>query len=127
MKTVTKPDFSRPERASSRCCLTRRSSDEVAVGKGGLYEDFDRLTTSPAPPIRRMATLRPTSVTALPDGRQLIDVGQNINGWAYLSDLGPAGTKLVLTHGEALDPEGAVTTENIRAFDWATRQLLPAG
>ena len=101
--------------------------DEVVVGEGGLYEDFDRLTTSPAPPVRRVATLRPTSVTALPDGRQVIDLGQNINGWAQLSDLGPAGTRLVLTHGEALDPEGAVTTENIRAFDWATRRLLPAG
>ena len=101
--------------------------DGVAVGEGGLYEDFGRLTASPAPPVRRVAELRPTSVTALPDGRQIIDLGQNINGWARLSDLGPSGTRLVLTHGEALDDEGAVTTENIRAFDWMTRRLLPAG
>jgi hypothetical protein len=51
--------------------------NDVAVGEGGLYEDFDRLTTSPAPLVRRVATLRPTSVAALPDGRQIIDLGQN--------------------------------------------------
>ncbi|MCF4136300.1 family 78 glycoside hydrolase catalytic domain [Streptomyces sp. Tue 6430] len=30
-------------------------------------------------------------------------------------------------HGEALDEHGDVTTDNIRAFDWATHRPLPAG
>ena len=37
-----------------------------------------------------------------PTGRHVVDLGQNINGWIRLTDLGPAGTTLTLTHGEWL-------------------------
>jgi alpha-L-rhamnosidase len=43
----------------------------------------------------------------------VVDLGQNINGWIRLSNLGPAGTTLTLTHGEALDADGDVTLSNI--------------
>ena len=45
-------------------------------------------------------------VRRLAPGRQVVDLGQNINGWVRLSDLGPAGTELTLIHGEALDADG---------------------
>ena len=56
-------------------------------------------------PRRRCAPveeLRPVSVTDARPGSQVFDLGQNINGWVRLTDLGPAGTELTLTHGEAL-------------------------
>ena len=43
------------------------------------------------------------SVTELRPGVYVVDLGQNINGWTRLSDLGPAGTEITLTHGEWLD------------------------
>lgn len=94
---------------------------------GGLYADFSRLTSAPAPPVRRVEEIRPVAVTAQGPRRHLVDLGQNINGWIRLTALGPAGTELRLTHGEALTPDGELTTENIRAFDFTTRQRLPAG
>ncbi|MFH8798297.1 family 78 glycoside hydrolase catalytic domain [Streptomyces sp. NPDC017936] len=100
---------------------------EAAVVAGGLYDDFSRLTGTLAPPVRRVQEIRPVAVTRLRDGRHVVDLGQNINGWTRLSDLGPAGTRLTLLHGEALDEHGDVTTDNIRAFDWATHRPLPAG
>ncbi|MCZ9346625.1 family 78 glycoside hydrolase catalytic domain, partial [Streptomyces sp. TRM76130] len=104
-----------------------RHWDGAEVASGGLYDDFARLTGTPAPPVRRTAEIRPVSVTRpLPD-RHVVDLGQNINGWVRLRDLGPVGTKLTLVHGEALDEHGDVTTDNIRAFDFATRRPLPAG
>ncbi|MFE0523404.1 family 78 glycoside hydrolase catalytic domain [Streptomyces sp. NPDC058954] len=101
--------------------------EKADVAVGGLYDDFTRLTGPLAPPVRRVEEIRPVSVTCLEPGRHVVDLGQNINGWVRLRSLGPAGTRLTLTHGETLDEHGDVTTENIRAFDWTTRALLPAG
>ncbi|MFF4659104.1 family 78 glycoside hydrolase catalytic domain [Streptomyces sp. NPDC001381] len=104
-----------------------RRWDRARAVDGGLYDDFARLTTTPAPPVRRVQELRPTAVTRLAPGRHVVDLGQNINGWIRLADPGPAGTELTLVHGEVLDARGDVTTDNIRAFDWATHRPLPAG
>ncbi|MFJ1758832.1 family 78 glycoside hydrolase catalytic domain [Amycolatopsis sp. NPDC088138] len=86
----------------------------------------DQLVLTEAPPVRRIAELPPVSVSRL-DESVVVDFGQNLNGWVRLSDLGPAGTRLRLTHGEHLGPDGRVTTDHLRAFDFATKQLLPAG
>jgi alpha-L-rhamnosidase len=75
---------------------------------------FARLVDSPAPPVRRVQELTPVSVVRLADGRQVADLGQNVNGWVRLSRLGPAGTTVRLTHGEHLDASGDVTTEHLR-------------
>lgn len=84
----------------------------VVVADHGLSQ----LTSSPAPPVRRVQELRFRSVTQLGPTRQVIDVGQNITGRLRLGDLGPAGTELVLVHGEALDADGDVTTDHLE-FD----------
>lgn len=74
---------------------------------------FGELVDSPAPPVRRVQELTPVSVRRLDDRRQIVDLGQNINGWVRLSKLGPTGTTIRLVHGEWLDPTGDVTTENL--------------
>ncbi|MBK6885225.1 MAG: family 78 glycoside hydrolase catalytic domain [Tetrasphaera sp.] len=81
---------------------------EVASGIG-----YAALVASPAPPVRRIAQVRPVAISSPAPGRQVIDLGQNINGWVRLTRLGPAGSTLTLTHGEAL-AEGDVTTEHLR-------------
>jgi alpha-L-rhamnosidase len=79
--------------------------------------DMARLTASPAPPVRRTELIPSRSVRRLTGDRQVVDLGQNINGWVRLGDLGPAGTELNLLHGEALDGAGDVTTEHLRSGD----------
>ena len=56
----------------------------VAVADHGL----DRLTSSPAPPTRRVEEIRPVAVTQPSADRQMVDLGQNINGWVRLANLG---------------------------------------
>lgn len=73
--------------------------------------------SSPAPPVRRTEERRPVSVTRVSATRQVIDLGQNINGWIRLGNLGPAGTTLTLTHGEALDRHGDVTVDHITGLE----------
>lgn len=92
-----------------------------------LCADRGRLVAPMAPDVRRIEELAPASVTFPQPGTAVLDFGQNINGWVRLTELGPASTHLTLTHGEALDADGLVTTEHLRAFNFASRHLLPAG
>ena len=81
----------------------------VSVADHGL----GRLSYSPAPPTRRVQELRPVAVTRPHPDRQVVDLGQNINGWLRLSDLGPAGTELTIVHGEFLNEAGDVTQDHL--------------
>ncbi len=89
--------------------------------------DLARLVYSPAPPSRRVQEVRPVSVTRPAPDRQVVDLGQNINGWVRLGDLGPAGTSVALVHGEALDERGDVTQEHLAAIDFVTGERLSVG
>jgi alpha-L-rhamnosidase len=66
-----------------------------------------------APPVRRIEELRPIAISRLAGGRQIVDFGQNINGWTRLERLGARGTTIALTHGEALDAGGDVTIDHL--------------
>ena len=81
-----------------------------------------RLTASPAPPTRRIEEIVPVSVRRLDGRRQLVDLGQNINGWVRLRRLGPPGTEITLVHGEALDADGDVTLDHLSFSELKVRQ-----
>jgi alpha-L-rhamnosidase len=89
--------------------------------------DVECLTASPAPPVRRVQTIRPVAVTRPKPDVQVVDLGQNINGWLRLADLGPAGTTVTLTHGEALDSDGDVTQDHIAGYDFVNNRVAPVG
>ncbi|GAA3389238.1 family 78 glycoside hydrolase catalytic domain [Cryptosporangium minutisporangium] len=97
--------------------------DDVVVVDHG----YAGLVDSPAPPVRRVEELVPRSVTRLPSGPHLVDLGQNVNGWVRLTNLGPAGTELTLTHGEWLGPDGDLTVEHLRPAVPFLPHPLPAG
>jgi alpha-L-rhamnosidase len=59
-------------------------------------------------------TIDPVSVNEIKPGVFLYDLGQNISGWVRLHVQGPAGTKVTLRHGERLNPDGTLYTENLR-------------
>jgi len=75
---------------------------------------YDALVPPTGPPVRAIEELRPVAVTELRPGVHVIDLGQNINGRVWLTDLGPEGTELRLTHGEALGSDADVTIEHLR-------------
>ena len=62
--------------------------DVSTTARGSPVEIVDHdlgvLTSSPAPPVRRIETIRPRSVTRLSPTRQVVDLGQNITGWMHL-------------------------------------------
>ncbi|MGC3992604.1 MAG: family 78 glycoside hydrolase catalytic domain [Propionicimonas sp.] len=99
----------------------------VVVSADAGAVDPGRLVAPSAPPVRRVEEVPVDGLSRPRPGTVVVDFGQNVNGWVRLVDLGPAGTHLTLTHGEALDPAGLVTTHHLRAFDFASHELLPAG
>ena len=99
----------------------------VEVGTGALYADRSRFVASVAPPVRRIREVAARTVSKLASGAIVVDFGENLNGWVRLTNLGPAGTRLVLTHGEVLGADRTVSTANLQAFDFVAGTPLPAG
>lgn len=89
---------------------------------------FETLTGPVAPPTRAVEDIAPASITRLTSGHQVVDLGQNINGWVRLTRLGAPGHAVTLVYGEALDDAGEVTQEHLRPHDFRNPgQFLSAG
>ncbi len=65
-------------------------------------------------PVRITETIAPLSVKEIRPGVFIYDLGQNITGWVRLRVKAPAGTRVQLRHGERLNPDGTLYTENLR-------------
>lgn len=65
-------------------------------------------------PIQVFASLEPVSVTEPEPGVFIFDMGQNLAGWCEIELDGPAGTEVRLRHGEMLELDGTLHTENLR-------------
>ena len=80
-----------------------------------------------APPVRRLEKLRPRSVTPLDDEAYIVDLGQNINGWLRLTNLGHSGTTITIRHGEHLDRSGDLDTGHLDVDVPILPEPLPVG
>ena len=74
-----------------------------------------KFSAYPGEPVRVMRTLPAQSVTEPAPGVRVIDFGQNLVGWVKFRVNGRAGQKLVVRHGEMLNADGTVYTENLRS------------
>ncbi|MGW7680556.1 family 78 glycoside hydrolase catalytic domain [Kribbella sp. NPDC054772] len=112
------------EWTSSRSTITRadlmdgQSVDLVARSGRRDAVLVDRVTApridwSPAPPVRRIESRPPASLRQVDAGTWVADFGQNASGWISLGDLGPAGTRTVIDHGEFVGPDGDLSTDHL--------------
>jgi alpha-L-rhamnosidase len=74
-----------------------------------------KLSAYPGEPVRVIRTLPARAVTEPARGVHVIDFGQNLVGWVRFRVSGRAGQKLVVRHGEMLNADGTVYTENLRS------------
>jgi len=72
------------------------------------------LVAQHSPPVRVTQVIEPISLAEIGPGRFIFDLGQNITGWVRLRVRGKAGTRVTLRHGERLNPDGSLYTENLR-------------
>ncbi len=72
------------------------------------------LVAQRAEPVRITEEISPVSQQEISRGVWIYDLGQNITGWIRLRVAAPAGTRIQLRHGERLNPDGTLYTENLR-------------
>lgn len=81
-----------------------------------LFDGMDtaRLVSQQNEPVRVVRTLAPQAILHTPAGETVLDFGQNLAGVVELTVEGTPGQKIVLRHGEVLDREGNLYTDNLR-------------
>lgn len=65
-------------------------------------------------PVREIKRFAPVQLSTAPNGARIFDFGQNIAGYCEMTVEAQAGTVFRLRHGERLDQDGALYTENLR-------------
>ena len=83
-----------------------------------------KLTAQTNEPIRVTSDVKPVSVVAAAPGVFVVDFGQNLPGRVRLKASGPAGTEIVVRHGEVLDSKGRLYTDNLRSAKQTDRFIL---
>lgn len=87
----------------------RRDWSPVTLGDYG----YDEIVPMEGPPVRRIEEIEAVSVTDIGAERQIVDFGQNSNGWIRLADLGPEGNEITISYGEWLDADGDLIQANV--------------
>lgn len=75
------------------------------------------LVATNGPLVKRQEELKPVSIKKFPgyNPRWIFDLGQNMVGWVRLAVRGERGRTITLRFSEALTPEDALYTENLRS------------
>ncbi len=60
------------------------------------------------PPIRRINTFKPASITKLDNGSFIVTAPEMVTGWAKIRIDAPEGTEVYVTYSERLNPDGSV-------------------
>lgn len=111
-------DFMMGEMYDARCELTGWAcpdyDDDGWLPVRVMEAPRATLTAQRSEPVRIVEMIDPISVHEVSPGCYIYDLGQNISGWVRLKVRGPAGTRITLRHGERLNPDGTLYTENLR-------------
>ena len=78
-------------------------------------------------PVQITETIHPKTVTPLPNGAYVFDMGQNMVGWTTLKVSGTAGSTVRLRFAEILNPDGSIYRENLRNADATDTYILRGG
>lgn len=65
-------------------------------------------------PVKVISEIKPVKILPQKNGTYIFDLGQNIAGWVQLNLSYNPGNKIVFRHGEVLDANGNLYTENLR-------------
>ena len=80
-----------------------------------------------AEPVRVSDELPARTVTEPRPGAYTFDLGQNMVGWVQLKVRGRAGQKIMVRHGEMLNPNGTLYSSNLRGANAVDIYYLKSG
>ena len=90
-----------------------------------MEEPEGKLTAQPNPNICVMEEIQPVSVYPRPNGKYLVDMGQNMVGWLAVSLQGKAGKPVTMRFAELINPDSTLYVANLRSAK-ATDVYTPA-
>lgn len=88
-----------------------------------LEWNLNALEAPIGPPMRRIETIPPVSITQSPSGKTLVDFGQNLVGRLSIRVQGSAGQPITLRHAEVLE-NGELCTRPLRLAEATDRYTL---
>ncbi|MGC8843902.1 MAG: family 78 glycoside hydrolase catalytic domain, partial [bacterium] len=89
--------------------------DDSLWDKARVFNEKERIITAhPGVPVRKQMELKPIKISEPKPGIYVVDMGQNMVGWARIKAKGEKGRKIVLRYAEMLKPDGMIYTENLR-------------
>lgn len=89
--------------------------------------DTVRLEAANADPVRLTQELHPVVIREQRPGVWVVDMGQNMVGWARLRVQGRRGDQVRLRFGEMLNPDGSLYTANLRSARQTDVYILAGG
>lgn len=107
-------------------CSMPGFDDSNWKGVRKLDWDFNALAAPLGPPVRRIETLSPVSITQSPAGKTIVDFGQNLVGWLSIQVKGNAGHTITLRHAEVME-HGELGTRPLRYAEATDRYILRGG
>lgn len=102
-------------------------ADTAWTGTRVLQAPRGSLIAACSPPIRKHEVFHPVKITKTKEGETIVDFGQNLVGWVQLRVNGNAGEKVTIRHGEVLDRNGNLYTENLRVAKQTIQYTLKGG
>lgn len=84
-----------------------KASDVMDAPKG-------KLTAQQNPNIRVQETLKPIAIVERPEGKYILDMGQNMVGWLSIDLKGKKGQPISMKFAELLQKDGSLYMDNLR-------------
>jgi alpha-L-rhamnosidase len=78
-------------------------------------------------PIKVIGTILPQNISEPKKGIYVVDVGQNMAGWASIKAKGKRGTEISLKFAESIYKDGTVNQENLRKAEAKDTYILKGG
>lgn len=82
-----------------------------------LDHSKDILVAPQGPPVKAIEEIKPIKLITTPKGEIVLDLGQNMVGWARMKVKGKRGDQVTLKFAEVLDKDGNFFTKNLRLAD----------
>lgn len=101
-----------------------RIQPQVSAGTEILAFDTAILLPHETTPVRELEPLPPVKHWTDSEGRVVYDFGQNAGGNVALTVSGPAGSRIIVEHGEVLDQDGQFYNGNYRTAEARLEYIL---
>ncbi len=125
---ITKSDIYDGETNDARLELTKWGSagyDDSKWERVGILDHSKSiLVASNSIPVKVTQEITPKKIFTTPTGETVLDLGQNIVGWARMKVTGKKGDVVKLEFAEVLDKEGNFFTKNLRSAEATDTYIL---